>query len=110
MAALAVDSANSRPVPLPGAVAYLTFNYDLALDVALTRAGLPIDYGLGKPGGVPLLKLHGSLSWSACPRCREILPTDVEHLLLQTRKRLAQMGERSASRVLLLATPYLASL
>lgn len=46
--------------------AFITFNYDLALDVAL-RIGTASDpdYGFGSTatGGQPLLKLHGSLHW-----------------------------------------------
>jgi hypothetical protein len=59
----------------------ITFNYDLVLDQALTRAGLPISYhlpphqaliGTGVPisrlplqngDGFSLLKLHGSTNW-----------------------------------------------
>lgn len=46
--------------------AVITFNYDIALDVALNRQGIDIDYGLGDntdPRAMPYLKLHGSLNW-----------------------------------------------
>lgn len=47
---------------------FVSFNYDLALEVALTNAGIPFDYGLVNGALVPegacaLMKLHGSLSW-----------------------------------------------
>lgn len=58
----------------------VTFNYDLLLEAALTRLGLPFSYGLGaegvtydrsahstpeaEPDGLVLLKLHGSLNWA----------------------------------------------
>ena len=48
-------------------VSVLTFNYDIAADVALHFAGLNPDYGLqaGEVGGAtPLLKLHGSMNWA----------------------------------------------
>jgi hypothetical protein len=50
-------------------VAVITFNYDTAVDLALERGGCPVIYGLkGDPPitasrKVPLLKLHGSISW-----------------------------------------------
>lgn len=59
----------------------LTFNYDLLLETSLARLGIPFSYGLGdegveyhesatcasgsQPGTLKLLKLHGSLNWSA---------------------------------------------
>lgn len=58
-------------------VAVLTFNYDLALDYACFTSGLPINYGLEDDHlgrGLPVLKLHGSLNWGICTRCRKIIP------------------------------------
>lgn len=67
----------------------ITFNYDLVLDQALTRAGLPITYhlpphqaliGAGPPishltpqdtEGFSLLKLHGSTNWGICSKCKK---------------------------------------
>lgn len=52
---------------------FITFNYDLALDVALGR--FQYDYGLADKmpaGSVPLLKLHGSINWGLCERCGQI--------------------------------------
>lgn len=50
-------------------VSVITFNYDIAIDMALYRAGLSIDYALDPSTShgsvpVPLLKLHGSLNWA----------------------------------------------
>jgi len=57
--------------------AFVTFNYDLALDQALYWNTLELDYGLQPPTNNPrrvgLYKLHGSLNWSLCG-CGEILP------------------------------------
>ena len=52
-------------------VSVITFNYDLALDFALYRAGLSVDYCLphSTAGRVPVMKLHGSLNWTECPQC-----------------------------------------
>lgn len=56
----------------PSSSAVLTFNYDIAIDLALEIAlgGDNIDYCLGnsmqknRPDGYKLLKLHGSLNWA----------------------------------------------
>lgn len=50
----------------PDSVSILTFNYDIALDVALRFSGAKLNYGLSgnkDTDGLPLLKLHGSLHW-----------------------------------------------
>jgi hypothetical protein len=58
----------------------ITFNYDVAVDVALRSAGLSLDYGLnGDAGGsrraVNIFKLHGSVGWHRCSvdSCRKIV-------------------------------------
>ena len=45
--------------------AIITFNYDLAIDVALTSQKIEYSYNLvdNTDLGIPLLKLHGSLNW-----------------------------------------------
>lgn len=51
----------------PRTVAILTFNYDCALDYALSCYGMPVDYCLGaeqRRESVALCKLHGSLNWT----------------------------------------------
>jgi hypothetical protein len=68
-------------------IVFLTTNYDLLLDNALTRHTnravnftLPdygFNYNLGFPhqynqSSIPYLKLHGSLNWLYCPRCIQI--------------------------------------
>ena len=47
-------------------VSVITFNYDVAIDVAMFRAGLEPNYRLEDKnrGPVDLLKLHGSLNWA----------------------------------------------
>lgn len=58
--------------------AVISFNYDIAADMAMYRAGLGPDYVIEKPGGqhvpVPLLKLHGSLNWATETASRKIRP------------------------------------
>lgn len=50
-------------------VSIISFNYDIAVDIALTRQGLNVRYCLDPPAGslpdrIDLLKLHGSLNWA----------------------------------------------
>jgi len=59
-------------------VSVVTFNYDIALDLALCRANLGPDYIIepapNKYRQVSLMKLHGSLNWSSLVVDREIRP------------------------------------
>lgn len=52
------------------AVSCITFNYDIGLEIALSRLSLKYNYyldgneaGAASGGQVPVLKLHGSLNW-----------------------------------------------
>jgi hypothetical protein len=51
-------------------VAIITFNYDVALELALLREHIPFNYGIQDEDGqadrktVRVLKLHGSLNWA----------------------------------------------
>lgn len=54
--------------------AIITFNYDLAVDVALANWKIPFHYCLNpdeNTDGIPLLKLHGSLNWKKCANADE---------------------------------------
>lgn len=66
------------------AVSVLTFNYDLACDLALHLGNIPVDYCLGESvrrSAIPLLKLHGSLNWVYCPDLSRVVPWTVpQHL------------------------------
>jgi len=59
-------------------VSVITFNYDFAPDFAFKGFGHGIDYGFGpsrsNADALPLLKLHGSISWAACSVCSDIVP------------------------------------
>ena len=50
-------------------VSIITFNYDIAIDMALFRAGMGPDYGMSPDPNshepVSLYKLHGSLNWAS---------------------------------------------
>lgn len=58
--------------------AVISFNYDIAADMAMYRSGMGPDYIIGKPFSsqllVPLLKLHGSLNWAIEKDTKKILP------------------------------------
>ena len=61
---------------------FITFNYDVALDYALSFNRILTDYYLTGDiapisTAVPLLKLHGSINWGHCPACNEIVPYEV---------------------------------
>jgi hypothetical protein len=60
---------------------FMTFNYDLALDFALTRFR-PFDYYLSgsSPRGMPYLKLHGSINWGRCSKCDSIIPYNINEV------------------------------
>jgi hypothetical protein len=75
-------SANSQ---LRREVSMITFNYDIALDIALHQAGLGPDYVLDRPPmaeqPVQLMKLHGSLNWAKCAGEDKIRPAHlIEYL------------------------------
>src|SRR5258707_9413910 len=56
-------------------VSIITFNYDIAVDSTLWKYKLQADYCLEKEplgSGVPLMKLHGSINWTWCERCKRI--------------------------------------
>jgi hypothetical protein len=56
---------------------FLTFNYDILLDLTLSLYGVPFDYclnGMLNDPSIPLLKLHGSINWAYCQQCKEIVP------------------------------------
>ena len=61
----------------------ITFNYDLAVDIALYREGLGPNYIIEPapraPEGVDLLKLHGSLNWATETASRKIRPLHLDN-------------------------------
>jgi NAD-dependent SIR2 family protein deacetylase len=65
------------------ACSLLTFNYDIALDYALTHANIPHDYCLEPPtdrNTLRVLKLHGSLNWGKCANCGRVT---AQHLSME---------------------------
>ena len=63
--------------------AFITFNYDLALDFALHWSDVRFDYTLDEKRSLnflPLLKLHGSLNWTACEGCGSIISAPFEKI------------------------------
>jgi NAD-dependent SIR2 family protein deacetylase len=69
--------------------ALLTFNYDLALDQALTLYQIPFDYALAEQkyrGDLPFLKLHGSINWGQCQTCNAIVPYELQDLEMRSHR------------------------
>ncbi len=62
------------------AVSIITFNYDPALDYAVHFAGLKSNYCLdpNDTAGIPVMKLHGSVSWGICAKCNTVIPFDMK--------------------------------
>ena len=62
-------------------VSVITFNYDIALDYVVEKHGYKIYYGFGDypntfdDGTLPLYKLHGSINWAYCKKCKNIVPS-----------------------------------
>jgi NAD-dependent SIR2 family protein deacetylase len=66
--------------------AIITFNYDIGLDYALAVNRLRPSYYLEGPdaGQVPLLKLHGSVSWGQCLECGCAVATSANPTIMAT--------------------------
>jgi hypothetical protein len=65
-------------------VSVITFNYDIAIDMALHMARIGPDYGFDSStssGTVPLLKLHGSLNWAARVDDNSVIPLPLKDYL-----------------------------
>ncbi len=61
--------------------AIITFNYDIALDLAIADGGHTVNYNLTQKGsGVDLLKLHGSTNWMKEENSHEIFALDPNHV------------------------------
>ena len=75
----------------------ISFNYDIAADMAMYRSGMGPDYIIENPGGhpsnVPLLKLHGSLNWATEKKSNAILPLHLSNYV--THFRYNGIGERA---------------
>mgnify|MGYP003607137907 CR=1 FL=1 len=58
--------------------AIITFNYDIAIDMAIHCSGRQLNYGLGDRApirdAIPVLKLHGSLNWTTNKETGDIYP------------------------------------
>ncbi len=70
----------NQPSQDPHQFCFITFNYDLCLDVALHRFHRAFDYCLEANqgvGGSPLLKLHGSVNWGLTEGDR-IVPFEIK--------------------------------
>ncbi len=69
--------------PVGHEYSFITFNYDVALELALRYNRVSYDYCLSGElirGLVPYLKLHGSINWRICPGCNEIIPIQFDEV------------------------------
>lgn len=83
--------------------AVISFNYDIAADMAMYRAGLGPDYVIESPGNtqvaVPLLKLHGSLNWATEKASKKIRPLHLASYFQHYSYQGGFRQERSSTRV-----------
>ncbi len=74
----------SQPTTDPHNFTFITFNYDLVLDLSLGFVGYTYDYCLDDAkttARFPLLKLHGSVSWGVCTKCEnKIISLDLKSI------------------------------
>ena len=69
----------------PLSVSIITFNYDIALDMALHKSEQEPDYMIdgetAQVNSIPLMKLHGSLNWGTEKSTRKIIPLHLRDFL-----------------------------
>lgn len=66
----------------------ITFNYDISLDHSLSFCGIPYDYCFRyfpPKNKIKLIKLHGSINWGICSKCKRIMPVDFTKFLIKFR-------------------------
>lgn len=75
----------AKDASLGSTPAVISFNYDIALDLAMFRYGLGPSYGLEQKSfsqhPIPLLKLHGSLNWAIRKEHRTVQPLHLHNYL-----------------------------
>ena len=68
-------------------VSLLNFNYDIAPDFELVKQNIKFDYCLNDQelldNVIPVLKLHGSLNWRKCSKCKKISSFDIKKYFSQ---------------------------
>ena len=91
-----LDYLRNKAFP-PQSVSVITFNYDIAADMALFRAEMGPDYVIEAPlycrAPVQLLKLHGSLNWATEKESRRIRPLHLSAYLEKYSLRPFDEGE-----------------
>ncbi len=88
----------------------ITFNYDYALDFALRQSLVSIDYCLSESSGsqdIPLIKLHGSLNWALCPKCKNLISQEIENYLAKSNASLIAHSQVRTHMYINLATDYM---
>lgn len=79
------DAKSSKHIKEYSDLSVITFNYDVAVEHGLYLQGVPFGYCLGGPqvanNGIPVLKLHGSLNWAVCTKCKNVEPVQMNESL-----------------------------
>jgi hypothetical protein len=85
----------------PQTAAVISFNYDIAADMAMYRTNLGPDYIIGEQPNwetprlalIPLLKLHGSLNWATVKETRKIQPLHLSEYFQQHKYSYSGYGQ-----------------
>jgi len=92
--------------------AFLTFNYDLAADFAISSK-FAINYGLTRAAsqGFALLKLHGSLNWFSCVECHNLVSMDFDefpaNMPMRVSERFSKWSHVKKRKHNISATPFI---
>jgi len=84
-------------------VTVLTFNYDIGLDFALQKEPLVYASGLGEDPEnvhVELLKLHGSVNWAQCNKCKKVMIKELGNATSGVIERNGDIARLRPSRVI----------
>lgn len=90
--------------------AVITFNYDIALDIAISYGtNVNVEYFINNedPSKYPLLKLHGSLNWGKCKNCSRIHPLQATKYLDFINSNLRRNRSEGPSKINLPISKYL---
>lgn len=82
-------------------VSVITFNYDIAIDMALFKCGLGPNYGIPPDPSchnpVSLYKLHGSLNWAQLKESGTVHPLQLDKYF--TKYRITGFGKRETCKI-----------
>jgi hypothetical protein len=81
---LRTDPSTGQNVGNYEALTVLSFNYDTVLEYHLEQAGVPWTYGFSgtSTNQLLVLKLHGSINWAQCTKCKNVYSVSLTSPLL----------------------------